>query len=58
METAIKVSIKGGNHDTAGARSNADAISVIECAIVNEVTIATSGRNRRKGMIRQKRNSR
>jgi hypothetical protein len=36
----------------------ADAISVIECATVNEVTIATSGPMRRNGTTRQSRKSR
>ena len=36
----------------------ADAISVMECATVNAVTMAMSGRTRRNGMTRHSRNSR
>ena len=57
IETAINVSISGGNHSASGPRLKAEAISVIECATVNEVTMATKARNRRKGMIKQKRKS-
>ena len=38
--------------------SNAEAMSVIECATVKAVTTATSGRSRRNGITRQNRNSR
>ena len=36
--------MSGGNQSASGARPNAEAISVIECATVNAVTIETSGR--------------
>ena len=36
----MNVSISGGNHSASGARLKAEAISVIECAMVNAVTIA------------------
>ena len=39
-------------------QSVADAISVIECATVNDVTIAISGRSLRNGITRQNTNSR
>ena len=58
MDTAISVSMSGGNHSASGASSKAEAISVIECATVNAVTTTTSGRKRRNGMTRQSRNSR
>ena len=58
MVTAISVSISGGNQSASGAKPKAEAISVIECATVKEVTITTSGRSRRNGMTRQARNSR
>ena len=53
-----RVSTSGGNHSASGARSKAEAISVIECATVNAVTTSTSGRKRRNGITRQSRNSR
>ena len=37
--------MSGGNHSASGARPNAEAISVIECATVNAVTITTSARS-------------
>ena len=55
---AISVSISGGNHSASGTKPNAEAISVIECATVNDVTMMMSGRSRRNGMTRQARNSR
>ena len=58
IDMAISVSTSGGNHNASGAKSNAEAISVTECAIVNEVTMAISGRIRRNGITRQARNSR
>ncbi len=39
MVAAIRVSISGGNHSASGARPNAEANSVIECATVNAVTM-------------------
>ena len=50
--------MSGGNHSASGARSNAEAMSVIECATVKAVTTSTSGRKRRNGITRQSRNSR
>ena len=58
IDIAISVSISGGNHSASGARLYADAISVIECATVNEVTMGISARKRRNGITRQNRNSR
>ena len=58
MVTAISVSISGGNHSASGTKPNAEAISEIECATVNDVTMITSGRSRRNGITRQSRNSR
>ena len=40
IDSAISTSISGGNQSASGARPLADAISVIECATVNDVTIA------------------
>ena len=58
IERAINTSMRGGNQSALGAKSNADAINVIEWATVNDVTMTTSGRTRRNGMTRQRRNSR
>jgi hypothetical protein len=58
MDMAISVSISGGNQSAPGARSNADAISVIECATVKDVTMMTSSLNRLNGRTRHSRNSR
>ena len=58
MVAAISISISGGNHSASGAKPNAEANSVIEWAIVNEVTMMISGRSRRTGMTRQARNRR
>ena len=58
IDTAISVSMSGGNQSASGAKPNADAISVTECATVNDVTMMTSCRNWRNGMTRQNRNSR
>ncbi len=58
IETAISVSMSGGNHSASGAMSYADAMSVTECATVNAVTMGMSARNRRNGITRQNRNSR
>ena len=41
-----------------GRYAKAEAMRVIECATVNEVTTSTSGRKRRNGMMRQRRKSR
>ena len=49
IDSAISVSTSGGNHSAAGASPSAEAISVIECATVNAVMIAMSGRSRRNG---------
>ena len=46
---AISVSISGGNHRLSGAMPNAEAISVTECATVNDVITITSGRSLRNG---------
>ena len=40
IDSAISTSISGGNQSASGAKPSADAISVIECATVNDVTIA------------------
>ena len=58
MVTAISVSISGGNHSASGTKPNAAATSEIECPTVNDVTMITSGRNRRNGITRQNKNSR
>src|SRR5216117_3919747 len=58
MEIAISVSMRGGNHSASGPRLYAEAISVIECATVNEVTSSTSCPNLRNGITKQSRNSR
>ncbi len=58
IETAISVSMSGGNQSAFGANPNADAISVIECATVNDVMTATSGRTRLMGTTRHSTNSR
>ena len=50
----MRVSTRGGNQSESGARSYADAISVTECAIVNDVTTTMSERRRRNGMTRHK----
>ena len=39
MVTAISVSISGGNQSASGTKPKAAAISEIECATVNEVTM-------------------
>ena len=44
IERAIRTSISGGNHSADGAKPNAAAINVIECATVKDVTIAPEGR--------------
>ena len=36
MVTAMRVSISGGNHSQSGAKPNAEASSVMECATVND----------------------
>ena len=58
IESAISVSMSGGNHNALGARPKADAISVMECAMVKDVMIRMSGRHRRNGITRQRMNSR
>src|SRR5207237_1217622 len=58
MDAAMSVSMSGGNQSASGARSYADARSVIEWAMVNDVTTNTSGRSRRNGITRHSRNSR
>ena len=58
IDAAISSSTSGGNHSASGAKPLADAISVIECATVNDVTIAMSARIRRKGITRHNTNSR
>ena len=45
METAIRVSTRGGNQSASGPKPKADAMSVIECATVNEVTTRTRARS-------------
>ena len=54
MERAISASMSGGNQRALGVIPIAEAMSVMECATVNAVMIATSGRIRRKGITRQK----
>ena len=58
MESAISASMSGGNQSASGASPIADAMSVIECATVNDVMMATSGLIFLNGMTRQKMNSR
>ena len=41
--SAISTSMSGGNQSALGAKPSADAKSVMECATVNDVTIATAG---------------
>ena len=53
----MSVSMSGGNQSALAPRL-AEPISVIECATVKDVTMAMSGRRRRIGMTRQKRNRR
>ena len=55
IDAAISTSMSGGNQSASGAKPAADAMSVIECATVNAVTIATSGRIRRNGITRHSR---
>ena len=50
--------MSGGNHSPSGATLYTEAMSVIECATVNEITTASSERTRRNGMTRQNRNRR
>ena len=58
MEAAIRVSTNTGNQAPAGVTPYAAAMSVTECATVNEVTTSRRLRNRRKGMMTHSRNSR
>ena len=58
MEAAINVSTSGGNHNADGAMSYADAMSVTECATVNDVTMTASAPRRRNGITRHNRNNR
>ena len=58
IESAISVSISGGNQRTLGASPRAEAINVIECAIVKEVTIGTNAQKLLNGTTRQNRKSR
>ena len=55
MDMAIRVSISGGNHSASGPRPYAEAISVNECATVNDVTIRSNWRNFRNGITRHSR---
>ncbi len=43
IESAMSVSMSGGNQRARGARSKADAMSVIECATAKAVTIGHEG---------------
>ena len=58
IESAIRVSMSGGNQSALGARPIEAAIRVIECATVNDVTMGTSAQKLRKGTTKQKRKSR
>ena len=42
MDAAMSTSMSGGNQSPPGARFIADAIKVIECAMVKEVAMRTS----------------
>src|ERR1700720_3469301 len=50
--------MRGGNQRAVGASPKAEAISVMECATVNDVTSTISGRSARKGITRQRMKSR
>ena len=58
MESAIKVSINGGNQMAFGAIPNAELINVIECAMVKEVTTGINARKLLSGISKQNKNSR
>ena len=55
IDRAIKVSIRGGNHRAFGATPKDALIRVIECATVKEVTTGIKPRMERKGITKQKR---
>ena len=57
IDSAISVSMSGANQSAVGARPRVDAMSVIECATVNDVMTAISGRSRRNGITRHRRKS-